>query len=199
MRNQISDYRFSEEATNNRWNKWLPKKINIFMWRIFKGRLPVKTVLQRLGANIPDITCQSCATEDDDVCCYPPLVCHVGNNTHHSPPLEFALSSRRKSGYAFLKRHLVSQVASSRGKPCHFTRISVFGLYLPFCTIRSSITASGCGVGAVGTAELLSTETGMGGSPLQAFNKLTWNTLWTRAPGGSSSRYATGPMRSRIL
>ncbi|KAL4591853.1 hypothetical protein LXL04_004827 [Taraxacum kok-saghyz] len=104
MRKQISDYRFTEEATFNRWNKWLPKKINIFMWRIFKGRIPTKTVLQRLGANIPYTICNSCATEDETLA-HIFLKCGVAQELRqifnlwkkHIIGLELGLPSREKS------------------------------------------------------------------------------------------------------
>ncbi|KAL4579944.1 hypothetical protein LXL04_016115 [Taraxacum kok-saghyz] len=67
MRNQFMEQRYSGVVTTNRWNKWIPKKSNTFMWRIFKGRLPVKTVLHRLGANITELKCSLCSQLDESV------------------------------------------------------------------------------------------------------------------------------------
>ncbi|GKG08306.1 putative ribonuclease H-like domain-containing protein, partial [Tanacetum coccineum] len=36
-----------DEATI--WNKWVPKKVNIFVWRALQGRLPVREELDKRG------------------------------------------------------------------------------------------------------------------------------------------------------
>ncbi|GJV35288.1 reverse transcriptase domain, reverse transcriptase zinc-binding domain protein [Tanacetum coccineum] len=42
------------------WNKWVPKKVNIFVWRALKGRLPVHEELDRRGIDLDSILCPSC-------------------------------------------------------------------------------------------------------------------------------------------
>ncbi|KAL4592191.1 hypothetical protein LXL04_005178 [Taraxacum kok-saghyz] len=67
MRNQFMDQRYTGITSKNRWNKWIPKKTNIFKWRVLKRRIPVKTVLQKLGANINDLKCSRCSLEEESV------------------------------------------------------------------------------------------------------------------------------------
>ncbi|GJZ47895.1 putative RNA-directed DNA polymerase, eukaryota, reverse transcriptase zinc-binding domain protein [Tanacetum coccineum] len=42
------------------WNKWVPKKVNIFVWRALKGRLPVHEELDKRGIDLDSILCPSC-------------------------------------------------------------------------------------------------------------------------------------------
>ncbi|GJX57414.1 RNA-directed DNA polymerase, eukaryota, reverse transcriptase zinc-binding domain protein [Tanacetum coccineum] len=42
------------------WNKLVPKKVNIFVWRAFKGRLPVCVELDRRGIDLDSVLCPSC-------------------------------------------------------------------------------------------------------------------------------------------
>lgn len=42
------------------WNKLVPKKVNIFVWRALRGRLPVRVELDRRGVDLDSILCPSC-------------------------------------------------------------------------------------------------------------------------------------------
>ncbi|GJS75871.1 putative RNA-directed DNA polymerase [Tanacetum coccineum] len=42
------------------WNKWVPKKVNIFVWRALKGRLPVREELDNRGIDLDSLLCPSC-------------------------------------------------------------------------------------------------------------------------------------------
>nr|GEY79614.1 RNA-directed DNA polymerase, eukaryota, reverse transcriptase zinc-binding domain protein [Tanacetum cinerariifolium] len=42
------------------WNKLVPKKVNIFVWRARKGRLPVRVELDRRGIDLDLVLCPSC-------------------------------------------------------------------------------------------------------------------------------------------
>ncbi|GJS73367.1 reverse transcriptase domain, reverse transcriptase zinc-binding domain protein [Tanacetum coccineum] len=42
------------------WNKWVQKKVNIFMWRALKGRLPVRKELDKRGIDLDSLLCPSC-------------------------------------------------------------------------------------------------------------------------------------------
>lgn len=44
-----------------RWCKVVPKKVNIFMWRLFLDRLPTRLNLSRKGLELDSITCLLCA------------------------------------------------------------------------------------------------------------------------------------------
>ncbi|GJZ63733.1 RNA-directed DNA polymerase, eukaryota, reverse transcriptase zinc-binding domain protein, partial [Tanacetum coccineum] len=47
----------SEESL---WNKLAPKKVNIFVWRALKGRLPVRVKLDRRGIDLDSVLCPCC-------------------------------------------------------------------------------------------------------------------------------------------
>ncbi|GJT96325.1 putative ribonuclease H protein [Tanacetum coccineum] len=47
-----------DEATT--WNNWVPKKVNIFVWRALKGRLPVREELDKRGIDLDTVLCPSC-------------------------------------------------------------------------------------------------------------------------------------------
>ncbi|GKA05534.1 reverse transcriptase domain, reverse transcriptase zinc-binding domain protein [Tanacetum coccineum] len=42
------------------WNKWVPKKVNIFVWRALQGRLPVREELDKRGIDLDSLLCPSC-------------------------------------------------------------------------------------------------------------------------------------------
>ena len=42
------------------WNKWVPKKVNIFIWRALRGRLPVREELDKRGIDLDSILCPCC-------------------------------------------------------------------------------------------------------------------------------------------
>ncbi|GJW16706.1 transposon TX1 [Tanacetum coccineum] len=44
------------------WNKWVPKKVNIFIWRALKGRLPVREELDKRGIDLYSLLCPCCDT-----------------------------------------------------------------------------------------------------------------------------------------
>ncbi|GJU25984.1 transposon TX1 [Tanacetum coccineum] len=42
------------------WNKWVPEKVNIFVWRTLKRRLPVREELDKRGIDLDSLLCPSC-------------------------------------------------------------------------------------------------------------------------------------------
>ncbi|GJS36749.1 RNA-directed DNA polymerase, eukaryota, reverse transcriptase zinc-binding domain protein [Tanacetum coccineum] len=42
------------------WNKLVPKKVNIFVWRPLRGRLSVRVELDRRGLDLDSVLCPSC-------------------------------------------------------------------------------------------------------------------------------------------
>ncbi|GJS29222.1 reverse transcriptase domain, reverse transcriptase zinc-binding domain protein [Tanacetum coccineum] len=42
------------------WNKWVPKKVNIFVWRALKGRILVREELDRRGIDLDTTLCPCC-------------------------------------------------------------------------------------------------------------------------------------------
>ncbi|GKD61016.1 putative RNA-directed DNA polymerase, eukaryota, reverse transcriptase zinc-binding domain protein [Tanacetum coccineum] len=47
-------------APSTTWDKTIPRKVNIFMWRLSLDRLPHRLNLYLRGMDIPDISCSSC-------------------------------------------------------------------------------------------------------------------------------------------
>ncbi|KAL4558890.1 hypothetical protein LXL04_037094 [Taraxacum kok-saghyz] len=47
----------------NYWSKWMPKKANIFIWRLLKGRIPVSEVLDKMGIDLPSTLCPFCKSD----------------------------------------------------------------------------------------------------------------------------------------
>ncbi|GKE21948.1 RNA-directed DNA polymerase, eukaryota, reverse transcriptase zinc-binding domain protein [Tanacetum coccineum] len=42
------------------WNKLVPNKVNIFVWRALRGRLPVRVELDRRGVDLDSVLCPCC-------------------------------------------------------------------------------------------------------------------------------------------
>ncbi|GJV76117.1 reverse transcriptase domain, reverse transcriptase zinc-binding domain protein [Tanacetum coccineum] len=55
---KILDVNIEGDATI--WNKWVPKKVNIFVWRALKGRLLVREELDKRGIDLDTLLCPSC-------------------------------------------------------------------------------------------------------------------------------------------
>ncbi|KAJ0546759.1 putative reverse transcriptase zinc-binding domain-containing protein [Helianthus annuus] len=49
------------------WNKWVPPKVNLFVWRTVKRRIAVKVELARRGIQLGDRTCSRCNNEEETV------------------------------------------------------------------------------------------------------------------------------------
>lgn len=45
---------------DTKWNKSVPRKVNIFVWLLRQGRLPVRVVLDRIGMDLDSILCPCC-------------------------------------------------------------------------------------------------------------------------------------------
>ena len=43
-----------------RWNKLVPKKVNVFVWRVLLGRLPVRVELDKRGLDMDSLLCPHC-------------------------------------------------------------------------------------------------------------------------------------------
>ncbi|GJZ10827.1 RNA-directed DNA polymerase, eukaryota, partial [Tanacetum coccineum] len=57
---QIDDGFLPDDGFETRWNRFLPKKINIFIWRTLQDRLPSRWNLSRRGIEVASITCPIC-------------------------------------------------------------------------------------------------------------------------------------------
>ncbi|KAL4590714.1 hypothetical protein LXL04_003655 [Taraxacum kok-saghyz] len=56
-----------EEIYNYRWDRSIPIKINILNWRITRGRVPVRTVLAKMGINSLSQFCPFCENDPETV------------------------------------------------------------------------------------------------------------------------------------
>nr|GEW70455.1 RNA-directed DNA polymerase, eukaryota [Tanacetum cinerariifolium] len=59
-RKHIDNYFLPVRDFATRWNRYLPKKINIFIWRSLRDRLPTRWNLSRRGIDIESISCPIC-------------------------------------------------------------------------------------------------------------------------------------------
>lgn len=58
----IEDQNIIERQSNQEtiWNKLVPKKINVFVWRVTKGRLSVRVELEKRGIDLDTMLCPRC-------------------------------------------------------------------------------------------------------------------------------------------
>ncbi|GKF68921.1 RNA-directed DNA polymerase, eukaryota, reverse transcriptase zinc-binding domain protein, partial [Tanacetum coccineum] len=63
------DALFNEVAISNphKWNSWIPRKVNIYVWRAAFDRLPTRTNLFRRGVSLPSTTCPICDIVEEDI------------------------------------------------------------------------------------------------------------------------------------
>nr|GEX28568.1 probable leucine-rich repeat receptor-like protein kinase IMK3 [Tanacetum cinerariifolium] len=52
--------RMGGDGQDTLWNKLVPKKVNIFVWRARKGRLPVREELNKRGIDLDSLLCALC-------------------------------------------------------------------------------------------------------------------------------------------
>ncbi|GKB44044.1 RNA-directed DNA polymerase, eukaryota, reverse transcriptase zinc-binding domain protein [Tanacetum coccineum] len=60
LRRIIDDHLLPSMATKTTWEKTLPRKVNIFLWRLNLDRFPHRFNLSSRGIDIPEISCPSC-------------------------------------------------------------------------------------------------------------------------------------------
>ncbi|GJX25240.1 RNA-directed DNA polymerase, eukaryota, reverse transcriptase zinc-binding domain protein [Tanacetum coccineum] len=65
-RNLIDDHSLPSLAPSTRWYKMIPKKVNIFMWRMFLDRLPNRVNLSSRSLDHDSIACMVCNSSCDD-------------------------------------------------------------------------------------------------------------------------------------
>nr|GEV55862.1 RNA-directed DNA polymerase, eukaryota [Tanacetum cinerariifolium] len=59
-RKHIDNYYLPNGNVATRWSRYLPKNINIFVWRALQDRLPTRWNLSRKGIDIASISCPVC-------------------------------------------------------------------------------------------------------------------------------------------
>ncbi|GJU93126.1 RNA-directed DNA polymerase, eukaryota [Tanacetum coccineum] len=90
LRRVINDHTLPSLDTKTTWDKSLPRKVNIFMWRLKLDRLSHHLNLSSRGIEIPEISCSSCND--------PPLNKNNSQSSHNkgdqSAPKDFYKESR---------------------------------------------------------------------------------------------------------
>lgn len=66
LRHKIGEKNQSKTA-KNRWSKWIPKKINILIWRTCRDRLAVKNNLAKIQAIAINTICDVCKADSETV------------------------------------------------------------------------------------------------------------------------------------
>ncbi|GJU23616.1 RNA-directed DNA polymerase, eukaryota [Tanacetum coccineum] len=61
LRRRIDDHILPSLDTKTTWDKSLPRKVNIFMWRLKLDRFVHRLNLSSRGIEIPEISCPSCS------------------------------------------------------------------------------------------------------------------------------------------
>ncbi|GJS89701.1 RNA-directed DNA polymerase, eukaryota, reverse transcriptase zinc-binding domain protein [Tanacetum coccineum] len=61
-REHIDNNILPDGGMETRWNRYLPKKINIFIWRVLRDRLPTRWNLSRKGIDLDSLNCPICDT-----------------------------------------------------------------------------------------------------------------------------------------
>ncbi|GKA00426.1 RNA-directed DNA polymerase, eukaryota, reverse transcriptase zinc-binding domain protein [Tanacetum coccineum] len=56
-REHIDQRYLPNDGMETRWNRFLPKKINIFIWRVLRDRLPTRWNLSRKGIDVDSLSC----------------------------------------------------------------------------------------------------------------------------------------------
>ncbi|GJX44795.1 RNA-directed DNA polymerase, eukaryota, reverse transcriptase zinc-binding domain protein [Tanacetum coccineum] len=59
-RNLIDDSMLPDSSTPTRWCRFIPKKVNILIWRILRDRVPTRWNLSRKGIKINSLFCPNC-------------------------------------------------------------------------------------------------------------------------------------------
>ncbi|GJV47498.1 RNA-directed DNA polymerase, eukaryota, reverse transcriptase zinc-binding domain protein [Tanacetum coccineum] len=59
-RGKIDDVYLPDDGSETRWNRFVPKKVNVFIWRALRDRFPTRWNLSRRGVEIASITCPIC-------------------------------------------------------------------------------------------------------------------------------------------
>nr|GEU48289.1 jacalin-like lectin domain-containing protein [Tanacetum cinerariifolium] len=53
-------FTFESHGQETIWNKWIPKKVNIFVWKALKGRIPVRAKLDKRDIDLDSILFPCC-------------------------------------------------------------------------------------------------------------------------------------------
>ncbi|KAL4584844.1 hypothetical protein LXL04_009454 [Taraxacum kok-saghyz] len=66
-RNWIDENVLPDAGIKSRWCSWIPKKVNIFVWRVLRNRLPTRGSLQGRGIHLETVRCPLCNEQEETV------------------------------------------------------------------------------------------------------------------------------------
>ncbi|KAL4565722.1 hypothetical protein LXL04_029825 [Taraxacum kok-saghyz] len=66
LRDCMETHKTMGQIQSESWNKWVPKKHNIFIWRLLKNRLPTRRNLCNMGVDVPCSLCPLCDQKEED-------------------------------------------------------------------------------------------------------------------------------------
>ncbi|KAL4569199.1 hypothetical protein LXL04_024833 [Taraxacum kok-saghyz] len=67
VRRSIDSKVLPTRLIKTRWNKWLPSKVNIYIWRLRLGRIPTRRKLSERGIDVGSTLCPVCGTEQETI------------------------------------------------------------------------------------------------------------------------------------
>ncbi|KAL4585556.1 hypothetical protein LXL04_010179 [Taraxacum kok-saghyz] len=65
IRDCMETFKIMGQVQQNHWNKWVPKKHNIFVWRFIRDRIPTRRKLVDMGIDIPTSLCPLCERREE--------------------------------------------------------------------------------------------------------------------------------------
>ncbi|KAL4588679.1 hypothetical protein LXL04_001573 [Taraxacum kok-saghyz] len=66
-RNWIDEKVLPSAMCSTKWCSWVPKKVNIFVWRVLWKRLPTQLALKARGIGVESVLCPTCSDEEETV------------------------------------------------------------------------------------------------------------------------------------
>nr|GEY04898.1 reverse transcriptase domain, reverse transcriptase zinc-binding domain protein [Tanacetum cinerariifolium] len=75
-RKEGEDSTSENDGHDTYWNKLVPKKVNVFVWRAIKGRLPFRLELERRGIDLDSVLC-ACCNDSMETCTHCLVTCDL--------------------------------------------------------------------------------------------------------------------------
>ena len=65
FRDCMETFKTMGRTQQNFWNKWIPKKHNIFIWRLIRHRVPTRKKLTEMGIDVHSTLCPLCDSREE--------------------------------------------------------------------------------------------------------------------------------------
>ena len=66
FRDCLETHKTMGQTQQDFWQKWIPKKHNIFIWRFIRNRIPTRQCLSEMSLDIPCTLCPICDLKEED-------------------------------------------------------------------------------------------------------------------------------------